>query len=46
MIRGNYSMERYRKTNYVKNIPVAMKDKPNWCLWKLEEREGRTTKVP
>lgn len=39
-------MERYRKTNYVKNIPVAMKDKPNWCLWKLEEREGRTTKVP
>ncbi len=46
MIRGNYSMERYRKTNYIKNIPVAMKDKPNWCLWKLEERDGRTTKVP
>lgn len=39
-------MKRYRKTNYVKNIPVAMKDQPNWCLWKLEERDGRTTKVP
>lgn len=46
MIRGNYSMKRYRKTNYAKNIPVAMKDKPNWCLWKLEERDGRTIKMP
>ena len=46
MIRGNYSMKRYRKTNYAKNIPVAMKDKPNWCLWKLEERDGRTIKIP
>lgn len=46
MIRGNYSMKRYRKTNYVKNIPVTMKDKPNWCLWKLEERDGRTIKIP
>lgn len=23
-----------------------MKDQPTWCLWKLEERDGRTTKVP
>ena len=32
--------------NYDNNIPQAMKDQPNWCLWKLEERDGRTTKVP
>ena len=32
--------------NYDNNIPQAMKDQPTWCLWKLEERDGRTTKVP
>lgn len=34
--------------NYDNNIPQAMKDQPNWCLWKLEERDGRNspTKVP
>lgn len=39
-------MKRYKQTDYIKNIPVAMKDQPTWCLWKLEERDGRTTKVP
>lgn len=32
--------------NYGNNIPQAMKEQSNWCLWKLEERDGRTTKVP
>jgi len=32
--------------NYDNNIPQAMKDQPDWCLWKLVERDGRTTKVP
>lgn len=27
-------------------IPEALKKLNNWCLWKLETREGRTTKVP
>lgn len=28
------------------NIPEAMKALKNWCCFKLEEREGRKTKVP
>lgn len=27
-------------------IPETLKALNNWCLWKLETREGRTTKVP
>lgn len=31
---------------YNNNIPQEMKDQADWCLWKLESRDGRTTKVP
>ncbi len=27
-------------------VPQSMKDTPNWCLWKAEERNGKTNKVP
>ena len=27
-------------------IPKQLKNYPNFCLWKLEERDGRETKVP
>lgn len=26
-------------------IPEALKDKPNWVLWKYEERKGKSSKV-
>lgn len=31
---------------YNNNIPQEMKDQADWCLWKLESRDGHTTKVP
>lgn len=27
-------------------IPQAMRDSPHWLLWKFEERDGKTAKVP
>ncbi len=31
---------------YPENIPQELKNIPNWFLWKLEERDGRNTKIP
>jgi putative DNA primase/helicase len=28
------------------NIPEDLKRRPQWVCWRLEEREGKTTKVP
>ena len=28
------------------SIPIEMKALPYWVLWKYEERDGKTTKVP
>jgi putative DNA primase/helicase len=28
------------------NIPQTMKDRPAWVCWKLQERDGRPTKIP
>lgn len=30
----------------LKNIPEELKELPHWVLWKLEERNGKKTKVP
>ena len=30
----------------VENIPQAMKDRKQWCLWELAERHGKKTKIP
>lgn len=32
--------------DYIKNIPAELKKQKIWGLWDLEERDGRTTKVP
>jgi len=32
--------------NRLDNIPEELKDIPAWCLWRLEERSGKKTKVP
>lgn len=32
--------------DYIKNIPTELKKQKIWGLWDLEERDGRTTKVP
>ena len=31
---------------YVLYIPQSLKSMANWCAWKLEQRNGRMTKVP
>lgn len=28
------------------HIPLELKDRPQWVLWKLEERDGKPTKIP
>ena len=28
------------------NIPKALKDNGQWCVWRYEERDGKPTKVP
>ncbi|QDU17474.1 hypothetical protein CA11_53160 [Gimesia maris] len=28
------------------NIPPSLKDRPQWCLWKYGERDGKFTKIP
>ncbi len=28
------------------NIPTELTSRPQWVLWRLEEREGKPTKVP
>ena len=33
------------KVNFV-NIPAELKQNTSFCVWKLEKRQGRPTKVP
>ena len=30
----------------VESIPAELRDRSQWALWRLEEREGRQTKIP
>ena len=30
----------------IENIPEQLSERPQWVCWRLEEREGKTTKVP
>jgi putative DNA primase/helicase len=30
----------------VENIPEQLTERPQWVCWRLEERDGKTTKVP
>ncbi len=30
----------------IENIPERLTERPQWVCWRLEEREGKTTKVP
>ncbi|EDK34957.1 phage/plasmid primase, P4 family [Clostridium kluyveri] len=32
--------------NNFDNIPRELREYPNWVLWKLESRKGKTTKIP
>ena len=29
-----------------RNIPNALTERPQWVCWRLEERDGKPTKVP
>ncbi|MBU4233887.1 MAG: phage/plasmid primase, P4 family [Desulfobacterales bacterium] len=33
-------------TPIYKNIPLELQDRPQWVVWRLENREGKPTKVP
>ncbi len=33
-------------TLIAENIPEQLTERPQWVCWRLEEREGKTTKVP
>lgn len=35
-----------QKPNQFALVPQEMKSLPNWVLWRLEERDGKSTKVP
>ena len=30
----------------VENIPAQLTERPQWVCWRLEQRQGKTTKVP
>jgi putative DNA primase/helicase len=30
----------------IENVPEQLTERPQWVCWRLEEREGKTTKVP
>lgn len=32
--------------NLLDNIPESLRRRPQWVTWKLEERDGRATKIP
>lgn len=38
-------MSNIKSVNFV-NIPAELKDNASFCLWKMEKRNGRATKVP
>jgi primase-polymerase (primpol)-like protein len=33
-------------TELLENIPEELRQRPQWLVWKLEERDGKLTKVP
>jgi primase-polymerase (primpol)-like protein len=35
-----------QQTELLQNIPDEMRQRPQWLVWKLEERDGKPTKVP
>ncbi len=35
-----------QQTELLQNIPEEMRQRPQWLVWKLEERDGKPTKVP
>jgi len=35
-----------RQTELLANIPEEMRQRPQWVVWRLEERDGKPTKVP
>ncbi len=38
--------ERLNTENLLDNIPEELRRRPQWVVWKLEERDGDLTKVP
>ena len=39
------NVRQARKVNFV-NIPQELKQNASFCVWKLEKRNGKPTKVP
>ncbi len=35
-----------RQTELLANIPEEMRQRPQWLVWKLEQRDGKITKIP
>ena len=38
--------EEHHTTELLGNIPEELRRRPQWIVWKLEERDGEPTKVP
>ena len=35
-----------RQTELLQNIPEELRRRPQWVVWKLEQRDGKPTKIP
>ncbi len=35
-----------QQTGLLQNIPEEMRRRPQWVVWKLEQRDGKPTKIP
>jgi primase-polymerase (primpol)-like protein len=35
-----------QQTKLLQNIPEEMRRRPQWVVWKLEQRDGKPTKIP
>lgn len=45
-MKGLYIMSDEKSKVIFSNIPLEMADIPRWVLWKLEQKDGKLTKVP
>jgi primase-polymerase (primpol)-like protein len=44
--RTNSLSTTRQKLDYLDNVPEELRRRPQWLVWKLEERGGKSTKVP
>ncbi len=44
--RTNSLSTTRQKLDYLDNVPEELRRRPQWVVWKYEERDGKSTKVP